>query len=40
MKNNPEVSKTNKKKSEYDTYIRNPRLWKQKNPGKPIPKRP
>jgi len=40
MQNNPEVSKTNKKKSEYDTYIRNPRLWKQKNPGKPIPKRP
>ena len=40
MQNNPEVSKTNKKKREYDTYIRNPRLWKQKNPGKPIPKRP
>ena len=40
IQNNPEVSKTNKKKSEYDTYIKNPRLWKQKNPGKPIPKRP
>ena len=29
-----------RKMKEYNTYIRNPRLWKQKNPGKPIPKRP
>ena len=37
---NPDAAPKTKKQKAYDAYVKNPRLWKQKNPGKPIPKRP